>query len=159
LPGAKVYKLAPMAKSFKVMTWTYALLTAVFMLVSVGPAGHLVGWIFAGIAVLVWFWFRPADFVVDDQTLTLHWPLRTRKIPRLEIYAAEKLALKDLGWALRIGACGLWGAFGLFITKREGKIDGYFSATENLVLLRLKNARPLMLSPEDAEGFIKELRP
>jgi hypothetical protein len=158
MPDLKIFKPAPMARTFATMTYVYFGLT-LCMLVGIpfGPGTRLVGWALFALALVVWFWFKPVAFLVDGQELVLRWRLRARRIPLGELKSALQLNTRDLGWMIRIGVGGLWGAYGMFKTSKEGMIDGYFNTNENLVLLKLKSGRPLLLSPERPGEFIRAL--
>jgi hypothetical protein len=119
--------------------------------------GQTVGIFVTVIAGIIWLWFKPTAFFIGGGSLTIKWPLRSRVIPLSDIVSADLVHTRDMGYMIRIGAGGLWGAFGLFKTGKQGMINGYFSALEGLVLLKLKNSRPLLISPEDAENFIRAL--
>jgi hypothetical protein len=84
--------------------------------------------------------------------------LRRRRISLSSIASIERVDTRDFGTMIRVGAGGVWGAFGMFYTKRDKWISGYFSIFEGLVLLRLKDQRPLLLSPDDREAFIAAIK-
>lgn len=108
----------------------------------------------------VWLLCRPTAFEVDAGGLGIRWPLRSRRIAARDIARAETLSRdafrRDFGWAMRIGAGGLWGGFGWLYT-RQGMLDLYVSRTDRLVLVRLHAGRPLLLTPEGDERFVAAL--
>lgn len=158
MPDSKIFKLAPMSRAFATMTYVYYGFTLILVAgAPIGPLSQIIGLALFGVALLVWAWFKPTDMTVDDQGLLIRWRLRKRLILKSDIESIERLNTRDFGWMIRIGAGGLWGAFGMFKTSRNGMINGYFTRTEDLVLLNLKNARPLLLSPEEPGAFVSAL--
>jgi hypothetical protein len=109
----------------------------------------------------VWLFWRPTRFEVDRAGLRILWPLRVRSIPGHEIVDAAPLSRetfrREFGWALRVGAGGLWGGFGWLYTPK-GWVGLYVSRTDRFVLLRLRTQRPLLVTPDDAERFAAALR-
>jgi hypothetical protein len=57
---------------------------------------------------------------------------------------------------MRIGAGGLWGGFGLLKTERE-TFSMWISRTDELVIVRLRGARSLLVTPEDPRRFVASL--
>lgn len=108
----------------------------------------------------VWLVWRPTRFEVDDGTLRIVWPLRSREIPRTSLGPArivERAAfLREFGFGVRIGAGGLWGGFGLFKTRAR-TFSMWISRTDRVVLVEVAKARPLMITPDDPERFVATL--
>lgn len=117
------------------------------------------------VAVYAWIWlrFRPGRFVLDRDRLRIHWPLKRRDIARGDIVAARLLDARQLreeiGWGMRIGAGGLWGAFGLLWTRRRGLVQMYVSRTDGYVWIECAGARPWLITPERPGAFVKALEP
>jgi hypothetical protein len=64
---------------------------------------------------------------------------------------------KELGWAIRVGVGGLWGAFGSLWTSRRGSVEVYVSRTDGLVWIERRVGRPLLITPTNPEGFLRAL--
>jgi hypothetical protein len=109
----------------------------------------------------VWLLWRPTAFEVDRSRLRILWPRRVRTIPACEIAGAVVLSReafrREFGWAMRIGAGGLWGGFGWLYTSK-GLLGLYVSRTDRGVLVRLRTDRPLVVTPEGDERFVAVLR-
>jgi hypothetical protein len=58
---------------------------------------------------------------------------------------------------MRIGAGGRWGGFGWLYTPK-GLLGLYVSRTDRVVLVRLRTGRPLLVTPENDDGFVAALR-
>lgn len=132
---------------------------------AVGPGSSL-PLVLAGFLVLlyvgVWRYARPRAFEVAGRGLAIVWPARRRLIPRSEIAGARVLVRErcraELGWGGRIGVGGLWGGFGWAWTSKRGLVDLYVSRTDGLVLVERRAGRPLLLTPERPDDFVRALR-
>jgi hypothetical protein len=62
-----------------------------------------------------------------------------------------------VGFAMRIGAGGLWGGFGWLWTSRRGIVEFYVSRLDGYVLLERCSGRPLLFTPADPEGMVEAL--
>lgn len=111
--------------------------------------------------VAVWLFCRPTGFEVSGGELVVIWPLRRRVIPRTNIASARVIGRgelrKELGWAIRVGVGGLWGAFGSLWTSRRGSVEVYVSRTDGLVWIERRVGRPLLITPTNPEGFLLAL--
>jgi hypothetical protein len=63
----------------------------------------------------------------------------------------------ETGWCVRIGAGGLWGAFGWLWTSRRGIVQMYISRTDGFVWIECPQARPWLITPEQPEAFVRAL--
>jgi hypothetical protein len=61
------------------------------------------------------------------------------------------------GWAMRIGAGGLWGGFGWLWTSRRGLVEFYVSRLDGYVLLERRTGRPLLFTPVEPERVASAL--
>jgi hypothetical protein len=125
-----------------------------------GP--HLgIGAFIAAMYVVVWAWFRPGAFVLSRQGLLIRWPLRRREIPLRDIEAGEILTQAEFrsrhGVGMRVGAGGFLGGFGLLVTSKGPTYKFYISRVDRMVVLRLRGARPLLITPRDPELFLRHI--
>jgi tetratricopeptide (TPR) repeat protein len=115
------------------------------------------------VVVYVWIalWFRPTRFVVGPRALEIVWPLRRREIPREDITGVrlvDKHALRgEVGWAMRMGAGGLGGAFGWLWTQKRGVVRMYIARTDGLVWIERRSDRPWLITPERPDAFVRTL--
>ncbi len=161
----EVFPLARMSGAIRGLTVFLLLLPPVFVAIGLSvanPEGFVMWLTGLGIALLylgVWLHYRPTRFEVTPVEIVIVWPIRRRRIPRRdvrEVRILDRAALKqELGWAMRIGAGGLWGAFGWLWTSRRGMLDLYISRTDRWVLVERATGRPLLLSPERPEEFVR----
>ncbi len=112
------------------------------------------------IAIYAWVWlrFRPTRFAVQPTGLQVIWPLKRRHLPQRGISSVrviDKPELeREIGWGLRVGAGGLWGAFGWLWTKRRGVVQMYVSRTDRFVWIERVGGRPWLITPEEPEAFV-----
>ena len=116
----------------------------------------------AALYAWVWLRFRPSQFVVHGNRLRVIWPLKQREIPRDRISSARLIDRRELrreiGWGVRIGAGGLWGAFGWLWTQRRGVVQMYISRTDRFVWIERVGDRPWLITPERPEAFVRALQ-
>ncbi len=140
------------------------LLFAVLATWTPAPASPVL-WTIAGLLVLLYgvvrLWARPGRFEVGADGLVIVWPARRRWIPRGDIAGARVLApgqfRREFGLGARIGVGGLWGGFGWVWTSRRGLLDLYISRTDGCVLVERRSGRPLLLTPEQPDEFVRTL--
>ncbi len=158
------FPIAPMDRRMAIPTWICLAVPVVLGWVSLGRHGHqggVLATVALGVAALylaIWLWMRPTGFVLGSDSLRIEWPARTwtlpwRRVTHVELLPTATLRAR-LGTAMRIGVGGLWGGFGLLWTRRLGMLTMYITRCDGLVLLELEGDRPLLLTPEDPEGFV-----
>ncbi|HEY7460765.1 MAG TPA: PH domain-containing protein [Gemmatimonadota bacterium] len=156
------FRLAPMSP----LIWflTLILLALPVVLLAVGRGKWLLGApALLVIAIYGWVWlrFRPSSFMVHPGSLEVVWPLKRRQIRRESITSVrliEGRALRrELGWCMRIGAGGLWGAFGWLWTQRRGMVQMYISRTDGFVWIERGAERPWLITPEQPQAFVSAL--
>jgi hypothetical protein len=110
----------------------------------------------------VWLLFRPTAFVIRPDALEIVWPLKRRRISRADITGVRLIDVRELkdeiGWGVRVGAGGLWGAFGWLWTRRRGIVQMYISRTTDLVWIERGGERPWLITPERPGEFIRRLQ-
>jgi len=159
----RIFPLAPMSSDIRALTGICLALPAVFVAGSFVKAPMLlVAVSVCGLYAVVWFWMRPTRFVVMHESFLIEWPLRSTAISSSTIAGVETLDRaafrRQFGrGGVRVGAGGLWGAFGLLMTSKE-TFAMYVSRSDAFVLVRRKDDRPLLLTPDQPERFAAALR-
>lgn len=158
------FPLAPMSPLVVVLTALVLACPVVLALASLwAQEGVLlvVAGLVAAMCLAVWLWARPTRFEVGADGLRIVWPLRRRLVAARRIVEARLLeraeAKRELGWAIRVGVGGLWGAFGWLWSPRCGWVDTYVSRTDGLVWLRLTDGRPLLITPAAPAALVSAL--
>src|SRR5689334_19130775 len=148
------FRLAPMSAAIVVITTIALAVPAIFLLVAARGNELLATPGLFVIALYMWIWlrFRPTEFVVGPQALEIVWPLKRRVIVYGDIASARMIDRRELrhliGWGMRVGAGGLWGAFGWLWTARRGIVQMYVSRTNDFVWIERKADRPWLITPE-----------
>jgi hypothetical protein len=164
----RTFALAPMTFALRALTWAcFAVPASLLYLAAVTseePARTAILATCAFVALVygsVYFVFRPTRFEVDDAALRIVWPVRARRIAKASITEARRLSSaafrKEYGYGMRIGAGGLWGGFGLLRTKRA-TFSMWISRTDDFVIVRLNDGRPLLLTPEEPVAFVEAVQ-
>jgi len=159
----KRFRLAPMSPLILTLTLVLLALPAAFLVISLSGTRLLaVPGLFL-IITYAWVWMRfgPSWFVVHPQGLEVIWPLKRRFLPCEAITNARlvdgQTLRKEVGWAMRIGAGGLWGGFGWLWTRHRGLVQMYVSRTDGFVWISRRNGRPWLITPENPDIFIRAL--
>jgi hypothetical protein len=109
----------------------------------------------------IWVYARPSSYHVTPAELTILWPVRRKPIPRHDVASARVMDLSsfrsEYGNTIRIGAGGLFGTFGWLWSRKAGRLDVYVTNLGPWVVVERRASRPLILSPEDPEGFADAL--
>lgn len=160
--------LAPMSATIRILTG-FALLVpiGVFAAAVLVPDGGAllallaVGAIVSSIYLAVWLWFRPSYFRLTEVGLEIGFPLRDIAVRRSNLESAVLLSPAELrsriGFAIRVGAGGLWGGFGWIWSRRAGWVEHYVSRLDGFVWVERRAGRPLLLTPADPEAFVQAL--
>jgi len=159
------FPLAPMTTDLRIMTW-FVLVLPLVMGIAVAFAPNPIDLVIGGTATFVallyagvWLWARPTAFEAGKGEIVIRWPMRTRVIA--DVTAAEIIDRKafraQYGLGARVGAGGLWGGFGLLVTRRE-TFGLYVSRTDRWVLVTPRTGRRVLLTPMDAERFVSVVR-
>src|SRR5689334_1079208 len=163
--ASKSFALAPMSPAIWWFTVVLLLVAAVLIALAVlgKPPGAVPALLAVAVYAWVWLGFRPARFIVHADALEMVWPLRREIIPRTQIAGVRLIDRPELrseiGWGIRIGAGGLWGAFGWLWTQRRGLIRFYISRTDGLVWIERAGKRPLLITPERPAEFVRAMQP
>ena len=158
------YRLAPMSATFVVLTVVVLALPAASLAGSLasGSVGLAVlAVLLAALDAWVWLRLRPRRFVLRSDSLEVIWPWRRRVLRAEHIGSAKTLTARELraatGWAIRLGAGGLWGGFGWLWTSRRGIVQMYISRGTGLVWIECSAGRPWLVTPERPDEFVAQL--
>lgn len=159
------YPLAPMSPLLRWLTVALFGIPLAFLVLPTAanaPSGlALVGLAVLALFAAIWVWWRPARFEVSANGLRIVFPGRSRLIPLQDVNGCRPLSSeafkKEFGWAMRIGAGGLWGGFGWLWTAREGLIDFYISRTDDFLLVERRSGRHLLITPERPQAMAETL--
>ena len=160
---AASFRLAPMSRMILVLTLVLLAIPAFFAAAVAFGNRTLEGPAVLVLAIYAWVWlrFRPTRFVVRRSVIDVVWPLKRRRIPRAGISGVQLIDACELrrraGFAMRVGAGGLWGGFGWLWSRRLGIVQMYVSRTDGLVWIERGAERPWLITPEEPDAFVRLL--
>jgi hypothetical protein len=95
----------------------------------------------------------PRGYAVDPEGILVlrHWP-RTF-IRADDLVAVEPIELRRV-WKV-CGCQGVYGGWGWFSSDKLSWFRAYITHTDRLVVLRLRRGTPVVVSPDDPEGFVQ----
>lgn len=114
------------------------------------------------VATFGWTWvrFRPSKFILGDSGMEVVWPAKRRLVPYVGMHSARTISrgeLKELvGFGMRVGAGGLWGAFGWLWTTKRGIVQMYISRLDRFIWIE-RDDRPWLITPDRLDEFLAEL--
>jgi hypothetical protein len=161
--SASTFPLAPMSPLIRGLTLVLLALPLAFLAAAAfgKPPAAVPGLLLVAVYAWVWLRFRPGRFLVHPDALEVVWPLKRRRIPLSEIASVRLVGKeelrRDLGWAMRVGAGGLWGGFGWLWTQRRGIVQMCVSRTDGLVWIERIDNRPWLITPDAPANFVRAL--
>ena len=115
--------------------------------------------IFLFIIELGVFIFRPISYTITDQEIIVNRLWKSIIINRKDVQNVEILEKDFSKRTIRtFGVGGMWGYFGKFIHDIIGAMIWYVTRRDKMVLLRLSDDKKVVLSPNDLEGFVENLK-
>ena len=158
------YRLAPMSPEILVLTVVLLPLPLFFVALAffyttplpLAPALFI-------LVIYAWIWLlaRPTAFVVHPRAIEITWPLKRQEIPRGDIEAVRIIDRptlhRETGWGMRVGAGGLFGAFGYLWTTRRGLVRMFVSRTDRFVWIERRSERPWLITPDQPDAFVRAL--
>lgn len=138
-------------------TYLFLLLLVLFVLLPrVDPSYLWVPYFLVGVLLLFLVRYLSTTYTIDDTFLRASRLLGGRKIHLEEVRRIEYATLRDLapvGSGLGLGS---WGWRGRMYSPSVGDFDSIYTDPARGVLVTA-GAHPLYVSPQDTEGFAREL--
>lgn len=112
------------------------------------------------ITLLIAFYIlKPRYITADTSELAIHSITRPVSFPYHTICSVSKVSSKDMSGAVRtFGNGGLFGYTGKYYNSRLGKMTWYCTQRKNYILLTLTNNKKIVITPDDPEALLEELR-
>jgi hypothetical protein len=105
------------------------------------------------------FAFRPINYTLTADHLTIHRPFKDVLIPFSQIKSIEILSKKEMGLAVRtFGVGGLFGYYGKFASMELGSMTWYATRRNETVLVRTVDDKKIILTPDEGEKFVAEFK-
>lgn len=103
--------------------------------------------------------FRTVGYEVEDNRLIIHRPVKNVVIRYDDISDVKLLDKKILTRSIRtLGVGGLYGYFGKYNHMQIGPMIWYATKRSNAVLISTNDFKQIVITPEDAEKFVREFR-
>lgn len=154
--------MSPMIQGLTIALWLIPLGFGLWALISRQPFAGLIFLLVIALYGGVWFWARPARFVVTHDFLKIEFPAWRRAIPMGDISQVRSIDKatfqREFGGAIRIGAGGLWGGFGWLWTTQRGLIEFYISQVDEFVLIDRLTGKSLLITPEHPTQFVTAMQ-
>jgi len=106
---------------------------------------------------LIAYAFRPVSYIVTQNEIVVKRPLLNVHINRTDIASAEIIDRGKLRISIRtMGTPGIFGFSGTFYNLTYGRMTWYVTRRDRPVLIRTKNNKKIVLTPNEPEKFIKQ---
>lgn len=111
------------------------------------------------LSIVILYGLQPRRIEVTPDSIVLHCPFRTKRIPRTSTTRARRMRNNDLkGLWRKFGASGILGEYGLFASKRYPKIHCYAKRRQTDWIMIYSSAEPAcevwVVTPDDGEAFL-----
>lgn len=104
------------------------------------------------------FAFRPIDYLITADEIIIRRPLTNIHIRRDQLESIEPIGKKAMNGAIRtFGVGGLFGYYGGFANTSIGRMTWYATRKDTAVLLRTRNNKKIILTPDEPQQFINHL--
>ena len=102
--------------------------------------------------------YSPRGYQIIEDMLVINRLFYNAKFERRKIEKVEMLSNEQMGFAIRtFGVGGLFGYFGYFSSKNQGSMLWYATQREKFVMIHLEGNKKIVLTPDDAVGFVSDL--
>ncbi|HEY0770655.1 MAG TPA: PH domain-containing protein [Sphingobacteriaceae bacterium] len=103
--------------------------------------------------------FAPKSYRIDNTSLTIVRTISDKKIMLTDIQEVRTVEDGEMGAGIRtFGVGGLFGYYGRFSLQKAGNVILYASQTINNIFIRTNQGKQLIITPDDKDGFIQELK-
>ncbi len=124
--------------------------------------GGLLTILTTGLIILIYlivFALRPIQYEVSAQQLIIQRQFGDVKIDRRQINSVEILDKDQLSMSMRtFGVGGLFGYFGKFSNTKIGSMTWYATRRDKTVLVRTKDNKKIILTPDDPGKFVAQFK-
>lgn len=102
-------------------------------------------------------YFCPLSVKVDDEAVTVNFPLRRRSFPLSDIASAEDVQPTMGEWRI-CGSAGFFGYWGWFDNKVIGRYFAYYGRGSECFIIRLRSGQIYMLGCEDHATVLQHIQ-
>jgi len=103
------------------------------------------------IVVLIWsYLYSPRGYAIKDSLLLIRRYIGSKTIDLIDIIEVRRLKDREMAWTIRTwGVGGLFGYYGRFYNRALGHMTYYVTQRKNMILLRTKTGKKIIISPDD----------
>ena len=99
--------------------------------------------------------FRTTAYQLEGGTLSVLRPAGKKEFAVADVEELKLVTKEDLGFGLRtFGSGGFFGYFGRFVYKNAGKVTMYATDRSKMLLIRFRDEKQIIITPDDTRGFI-----
>ena len=94
--------------------------------------------------------YSPQMYEIRDRQFIIRRPIGPKRINLTDITEIKKIRKEEMAGTIRIfGVGGLFGYIGKFHNSRFGNMTYYLTQRKNMILLKTKNGKKIIISPDD----------
>jgi hypothetical protein len=106
---------------------------------------------------LICMLLKPLSYEITEDKLIIRRLIKSVRINRSDIESLELKEKSDLTGTIRtFGVGGLFGWYGKFANSQLGAMTWYVTRRDKPVLIIKKDSKKIMISPDEAEAFVKD---
>jgi len=103
------------------------------------------------------FLFRPIDYSLSHDGITIRRLIKDVKIAREQIVSVEVINSNKIEGSIRtFGVGGLFGYYGKFANFELGSTTWYATRRQKTVLIKTINNKKIILTPDEPEKFVAD---
>ena len=108
---------------------------------------------------LICMLLKPLGYEITEDELIIRRLIKSVRISRSDIESLELKDKSDLKGTVRtFGVGGLFGWYGKFANSQLGDMTWYVTRRDKPILIIKKDSKKIMISPDEAEAFLKEYK-
>jgi hypothetical protein len=151
--------MSSVIKGVTIALWLLPLCFAIFSLLSREWQLFNICLILIALYGAIWLWCKPSHFIISNNYIEIVFPAWRRSIAIQDVSGiriiSKNIFQQEFGWAMRIGAGGLWGGFGWLWTSRGGFLEFYISQLDEFVLISRLKGNSLLITPINPDQFVE----
>ena len=115
--------------------------------------------IFLIIIYLICMALKPLNYEITKDELIIRRLIKSVRMNRADIKSVELIEKATLSGTIRtFGVGGLFGWYGKFANSQLGNMTWYLTRRDKPVLILKKDSKKILISPDQAEAFVREFK-
>jgi hypothetical protein len=111
------------------------------------------------IIYLICLLLKPLSYEITEDKLIIRRLIKSVHMNRSDIESLELIDKAELSGTIRtFGVGGLFGWYGKFANSKLGDMTWYITRRDKPVLIIKKDGKKILISPNEAEAFVKEYK-